>query len=270
MSAETDHGLRTVPMPMNQKRTARLDGIQHPLGAVRNRVPQIVIHPKPKRCLCLGGQIIEGVLVNDHGDLYLRDLLLDCLLDTLHDIPHILILHIRTGREAEAHLEEIFLTPTETKAPTNAPTIFITKSVNSKNPTFKTNWRLSIQRDSPKPARVARPSRRPGRSRLADARNSERKSPNGTKTATLQRLSACPRPVFWNIREKSSVRLCPVVCFIIPQYRIPTAVSSKNRPMKTVSPNAIAQYTNHFLRIRRIIVTANDTTNIATQCHQGT
>jgi hypothetical protein len=27
MSAETDHGLRTVPMPMNRKRTARLDGI---------------------------------------------------------------------------------------------------------------------------------------------------------------------------------------------------------------------------------------------------
>ena len=109
-----------------------------------------------------------------------------------------------------------------------------------------------MQRDSPKPARVTRPSLRLGRSRLADARNSERKNPNGTKTAMFESVSTGPCPLFRNMREKSSVRSCPAACFMIPKYRIPTAVSSRNRPIKTVSPKATAPYTEHFFRIRRM------------------
>ena len=59
MSTETDYGLGSVSMPMNRKRTVRFNRIQHPLGAVRVRVPQIVIHPEPRRCLRLGRQIIQ-------------------------------------------------------------------------------------------------------------------------------------------------------------------------------------------------------------------
>ena len=127
-----------------------------------------------------------------------------------------------------------------------------------------------MQRDSPKPTRVASQNRRPGRSRLADARNSEKKTPNGTKTAIFEIVSTGPCPVFWNIREKSSVRLCPALCFMSPKYRITTAVSSRNRATKTVKPQAIAPYTEHFFRIRRKTVNANDTTPITTQCSHGT
>ena len=129
---------------------------------------------------------------------------------------------------------------------------------------------------------MTRPSRRQAPSRFvvdlgpaedtaeASAKNSPRKNPNGTKTAMFESVSTGPRPLFWNMREKSSVRLCPAECFMIPKYRIPTAVSSRNRPMKTVSPKAIAPYTEHFFRDKRMTVKANDTSPIAAQCVQGT
>ena len=44
---------------------------------------------------------------------------------------------------------------------------------------------------------------------------------------------------------------------MIPKNRIPIAVSSKNRPMKTVRPKAIAPYTEHFFLLRRMIVNTN-------------
>ena len=129
---------------------------------------------------------------------------------------------------------------------------------------------------------MTRPSRRQAPSRFvvdsgpaedtaeASAKNSPRKNPNGTKTAMFESVSTGPCPLFRNMREKSSVRSCPAACFMIPQYRIPTAVSSRNRPMKTVSPKAIAPYTEHFFRIRRMTVNANDTTPITAQCVHGT
>jgi hypothetical protein len=63
MSAETDHSLGSVSMPMNRKWAAWFDCIQHSLGAALVRVPQIVIHPKPRRCHRLGGQFIQHLLV---------------------------------------------------------------------------------------------------------------------------------------------------------------------------------------------------------------
>ena len=39
--------------------------------------------------------------------------------------------------------------------------------------------------------------------------------------------------------------------------------------MKTVRPKAVAPYTEHLFRIRRITVNANDTTPITAQCSQG-
>ena len=117
-----------------------------------------------------------------------------------------------------------------------------------------------MQSERPKAAKVTSPTRRQEPVRFDDASHSPRKSPNGTKTATLQRLSIGPCPVFWDMREKSSVRLCPVLCFRSPRYRIPTAVSSRNRPIKTVKPQATAPYTEHFFRISRMTVNANDTT----------
>ena len=65
MSAETDHSLGSVSMPMNRKWAAWFDRIQHSLGAALVRVPQIVIHPKPRRCHRLGGQFIQHLLVDN-------------------------------------------------------------------------------------------------------------------------------------------------------------------------------------------------------------
>ena len=109
-----------------------------------------------------------------------------------------------------------------------------------------------MQSERPKAAKVTSPTRRQEPVRFDDASHSPRKNPNGTKTAMFESVSNVPRPLFWNMREKSSVRSCPAACFMIPKYRIPTAVSSRNRPMKTVSPKAIAPYTEHFFRIRRM------------------
>ena len=44
-SAQTQHRLRRIFMPMNRQRTPRLNGIQHPLTAVLRPVPQVHIHP---------------------------------------------------------------------------------------------------------------------------------------------------------------------------------------------------------------------------------
>lgn len=127
-----------------------------------------------------------------------------------------------------------------------------------------------MQSERPKAAKVTSPARRQEPVRFDDASHSPRKNPNGTKTAMFESVSTGPCPLFRNMREKSSVRSCPAACFMIPKYRIPTAASSRNRPMKTVSPKAIAPYTEHFFRIKRMTVNANDTTAITAQCVQGT
>ena len=157
-----------------------------------------------------------------------------------------------TGSSFTLSAPTTFLNPTLITPPTPPPTVFITKSVTSKYPTFKTSWRSSMQSERPKAAKVTRSTRRQEAVRFDDASHSPRKNPNGTKTTMFERVSTGPCPLFRNMREKSSVRLCPAACFMIPQYRIPTIVSSRNRPMKTVSPKAIAPYTEHFFRIRRM------------------
>lgn len=108
MSPQAHHRLGCSPMPMDGQHRPRLDGIEHPLRLILRRIPQVQVHPETRRCLGLGGQGIEGMLVDNYV-LHLPGLLLNRLLDALHDIPYILILHIRTGREAEANLEDIFL-----------------------------------------------------------------------------------------------------------------------------------------------------------------
>ena len=57
-------------------------------------------------------------------------------------------------------------------APTNAPTVFITKSVTSKKPTCKTSWRHSMQSERPKAAKVTIPTRRQEPVRFDDASHS--------------------------------------------------------------------------------------------------
>ena len=49
-------------MPMDGQRRTRLDGVQHALGIIRRRLPQIHIHPQPRRRLRLCGQVIQYCL----------------------------------------------------------------------------------------------------------------------------------------------------------------------------------------------------------------
>ena len=124
-----------------------------------------------------------------------------------------------------------------------------------------------MQSERPKAANKTQPTRRqePVPVRFNEARDSARKNPNGTKAVMFEIFSAGPCPLFRKMRERSSVRLQPEVCGVIPKYRITTTASSRNRPMKTVRPKAIAPYTEHFFRIRKITVNANDTKHMTTQ-----
>lgn len=106
-------------------------------------------------------------------------------------------------------LPTTFLIPILIIAPTNAPTVFIPKSITSKKPTFKTSWRHSMESDKQKAANTIQPIRRQESSRFVDATNSPRKNPKGTKAAMFEILSAGPCPLFRKMREKSSVRLFP-------------------------------------------------------------
>ena len=63
-----------------------------------------------------------------------------------------------------------------------------------------------MQRERPKPAKVASPSQRPALNRLADARNSEKERPKGMKAAMFEVISAGPSPFFRNNLEKSKRR----------------------------------------------------------------
>jgi hypothetical protein len=45
MAAEADYRLGGGSVPMDGHNGAGLDGVQHALGAIGRRVPQIVIHP---------------------------------------------------------------------------------------------------------------------------------------------------------------------------------------------------------------------------------
>ena len=66
MPPQAHHRLGGGPMPMDGQHRPRLDGIEHPLRLILRRIPQVQVHPKTRRCLGLGGQGIEGMLVDDH------------------------------------------------------------------------------------------------------------------------------------------------------------------------------------------------------------
>ena len=67
-------------MPMDGQRAPRLNSIQHPLRTIRRRVPQIHIHPQPRRCLRLCGQVIQYCLRYLHTQYALNSTAQDTVL----------------------------------------------------------------------------------------------------------------------------------------------------------------------------------------------
>ena len=65
MPPQAHHRLGSCPVPMDGQDRSRFDRIQHALGLILRRIPQIQVHPETRGCLGLGGQGIEGVFVND-------------------------------------------------------------------------------------------------------------------------------------------------------------------------------------------------------------
>ena len=65
MPPQAHNSLRSCPVPMDGQDRSRFDRIQHALGLILRRIPQIQVHPETRGCLGLGGQGIEGVFVND-------------------------------------------------------------------------------------------------------------------------------------------------------------------------------------------------------------
>lgn len=49
------HVLTRAHVPMHGNHRPRLDGIEHALGLVVNRVPEVIVHPQAGRGLGLGG-----------------------------------------------------------------------------------------------------------------------------------------------------------------------------------------------------------------------
>ena len=72
MPPQAHHRLRRRPVPMDGQHRPRLDRIQHPLRLVRRRIPQVQIHPEPRRGLRPGGQGVKGLFVDDHKSLSFR------------------------------------------------------------------------------------------------------------------------------------------------------------------------------------------------------
>ena len=69
-----------------------------------------------------------------------------------------------------------------------------------------------MQRDSPKPAKVANPNRRLMLNRLSEAKNSARKNPNGTKTIRLEITSLRALSLPWSSRFSANPKLDPNLC----------------------------------------------------------
>ena len=66
MPTQAHHRLGSGPVSMDGEHRPRLDGIQHALGLILRRIAQVKVHPEARGCLGLGGQGIEGMLVDDH------------------------------------------------------------------------------------------------------------------------------------------------------------------------------------------------------------
>ena len=69
---EADHRLRRVGVPMDRNHGARLHGVQHPLRLIFRGVPQVQIHPKPRRFFRPCGQVIQQCLRYLHFSKDLR------------------------------------------------------------------------------------------------------------------------------------------------------------------------------------------------------
>lgn len=54
-------------VPMHRKHRPRLNRIEHPLAPVLRAVPQVVIHPQPRRSLGRSGEGVEDGVGDDHG-----------------------------------------------------------------------------------------------------------------------------------------------------------------------------------------------------------
>lgn len=54
-AAENYHVFTGLRMSMDWDDRSGLDGVQHPLGLVFRGIPEVVVLPKTRRCLCLSG-----------------------------------------------------------------------------------------------------------------------------------------------------------------------------------------------------------------------
>ena len=70
MPTHTNHRFRRTQMPMNRHHSPRLQSIEHPLRAIGRRIPQIQIHPQPRRSLSLSAKLVQNLFVNDHIKFY--------------------------------------------------------------------------------------------------------------------------------------------------------------------------------------------------------
>ena len=64
MPAHAHDRLGTVLMPMDGQHRPGLDRVQHPLGLVLRRVPEVVVHPKALGLLRRLGQLVQGLLAD--------------------------------------------------------------------------------------------------------------------------------------------------------------------------------------------------------------
>ena len=94
MPPQAHHRLRCSPMPMDGQHRPRLDGIEHPLRLILRRIPQVQVHPETRRCLGLGGQGIEGMLVYDHTRVLFFNNRPESLKDQADISPEGMVFHI--------------------------------------------------------------------------------------------------------------------------------------------------------------------------------
>ena len=57
-------------MPMDGQRRAGFQRVEHPLRLIVRPVAQVKIHPKPRRGLCLRGEIVEELLGDEHNSVF--------------------------------------------------------------------------------------------------------------------------------------------------------------------------------------------------------
>ena len=128
MPPQAHNSLGSCPVPMDGKHRSGLNRIQHALGLILRRIPQIQVHTETRGCHGLGGQGVEGMLVDDqHFLLELSDLI---LLLFLQKLCHFW-LEIHTFSSLHNALHKYF-PAIATPHPITAPNVFITRSVTSK------------------------------------------------------------------------------------------------------------------------------------------